>query len=156
MTGALVDYRHTRVGFTLSLPPDWEQWTDPYEGVALAAVVPDGGDGIRTNVVVTLDEVSEMDLAVWQFSTGQMLERQLTEFVLLDDEYVEIGGRAAMRRLAHHTVNEDAVTMEQWAVLDQGVGYTLTASANPWVYDQVADLLAAIAAGFRPGEQVAS
>lgn len=78
------------------------------------------------------------------------------EFVLLDEEDVEIGGRAALRRLGHHTVAEGAVTMEQWAVLDRGVGYTVTASADSWDYDAVAELLAAIAAEFRPGEPVAS
>lgn len=156
MSFELVEYRHPRAGFSLPLPPDWEQRTDPYEGVALVAVISEADYGFRTNVVVTLDEVPEMDLAVWQFSAEQLLQQGLHEFVLLDEEYVEIGGRAAVRRLGHHTVNDDAVTMEQWALLDQGVGYTLTASADTWVYDHAAELLAAIAAGFRPGEPVAS
>lgn len=156
MTGPLVGYQHPRFGFILSLPADWEQWTDSHEGVALISIVPQAEDGFRTNVVVTLEQVSEMDLAVWQFSTGQLLERELMEFVLLDEEYVEIGGRTVVRRLGHHTVGEDAVTMEQWALLDQGVGYTLTASVDTQVYDHVAELLTTIADGFRPGEPVAA
>lgn len=156
MSFELVDYHHPRLGFRLPLPPDWEQRSDPYEGVALVAVIPAGDYGFRTNVVVTLDEVPEVDLSVWQFSAAQLLEQGLVEFVLLDEEYVEIGGRAAVRRLGHHTVGDDAVTIEQWAVLDQGVGYTLTASTDTWVYDHAADLLTAIASGFRPGDPVAS
>lgn len=152
----LVDYRHPRMGFSLPLPPDWEQRTDPYEGVAFVGVIPEEDYGFRTNVVVTVDDVPEMDLSVWQFSAGQLLDRGLVEFVQLDEEYVEIGDRSAVRRLGHHNVNEDAVTMEQWAVLHHGIGYTLTASADTWVYDHVADLLATIAAGFRPGAQVPS
>lgn len=156
MSFELVEYQHPKVGFTLPFPPDWEQRTDPYEGVALVAVIPEEDYGFRTNVVVTLDEVPEMDLAVWQFSAEQLLQQGLVEFVLLDEEYVELGGRTAVRRLGHHTVGEDAVTMEQWAFLDQGVGYTLTASADTWVYDHVAELLTAITDGFRPSGPVAS
>lgn len=155
MSFELVEYRHPRVGFSLPLPPDWEQRTDPYEGVPLVAVIPEDEYGFRTNVVVTIDDVAEMALAVWQFSAEQLLQQGLSEFVVLDEEYIEIGGRVALRRLGHHNVNDEAVTMEQWAVLDRGLGYTLTASADTWVYDHVAELLAAIVDGFRPGEPMA-
>lgn len=150
MTTPLVPYRHPRAGFSLPLPTGWQQLTDPRPDVALIVTTAPPDVGFRTNAVLTVEQVPEMDLVTWQFVTHQLMERGLTEFALLDEEEMEIAGWAARHRLAHHRVERYAVTLEQWAVLDRGQGYTLTCSAESWTYDGIADLFQTMGQGFRP------
>jgi hypothetical protein len=79
-----------------------------------------------------------------------LLEQALERPLLVDLEETEIGGRPARRALVHHTTETGAVTMEQWTLMEGALGYTLTASAGTLEYDDLADLFATVAAGFRP------
>lgn len=151
MSAGLVEYRHP-LGFTLPLPGGWERAEDPRPGVAVVAAEPTSDLGFRANVVVTVDDLpADMDLHSWQAATDTMLPRALQDYLLLDLEHAELGGRPVVRRLAHHlVVGSGAVTMEQWASTSGGTGYTLTASVATMGYDSLADGFAEIAAGWQP------
>jgi DcrB len=147
----LMNYRHPSAGFSLPLPEAWER-IDDTPGVPLVAVQPDRDGWFRASVVVTIEKLTPgATLAESMTSGDELLERALQRYVRIDDEPVEMDGRPARRVLAHHTTEEGhAVTMEQWTLVENGCGYTLTASAGTLDYDQVADLFTTMAEGFLP------
>ncbi|HEX6467580.1 MAG TPA: hypothetical protein VF069_00685 [Streptosporangiaceae bacterium] len=148
---AAIIYRHPVAGFRLPLPPDWERVEDARPGVALIAVEPDHGGGFRANVVVTAERLPPgLDLDAWQDGADGLLRDALADYVLIDRERLDLDGRDVVRRLAHHA-HEDTgpITMEQWAMVGGGLGYTLTASVATPEYDAAADAFAGIAWGFR-------
>jgi hypothetical protein len=147
----LMDYRHPAAGFSLPLPEAWER-VDDAPGVALVAVQPDRDGWFRANVVVTIEKLTpEATLAERMTAADEVLEGVLHRYVQIDAEAVEVDGRPARRVLAHHTTEEGhAVTMEQWTLVENGCGYTLTASAATLDYDGMADLFTMMAEGFRP------
>ena len=160
--GPLVGYRHPN-GMTLPLPAGWEHVEDPRPDVALIAVEPaappgSGEPGFRPNLVVTVDQLpSGQDLEEWQAATEKMLPSMLTEYLPIDLERLEIGGVAAIRRLAHHRSQAGtSVTMEQWTTVVPAVGgaslagWSLTASTATDAYAGLADLLAEMAGRWRP------
>ncbi len=150
MTTPLEPYQHPSTGFTVPLPGDWER-TEDYQGIALIAIEPERGPWFRANAVVTVEPVPpERDLDRWQGHAGDVLARTLTGFMLIDLEHVDLAGRSAIRRLAHHETEAGAVTMEQWALVEQATGYTLTTSVGTLEYADRADLFAAMAREFRP------
>lgn len=148
----LLAYRHSRARFSMSLPPTWERIEDPRETLALVALEPDRQAGFRANLVVTLDRLPPgLDLDGWQSRAEDLLPRTLNDFLLLDRERLERDDRVTMRRLFHHAApDHGAVTVEQWATLDDGVGYTLSASIGTLAYDSLADLFAEVGRTFRP------
>jgi hypothetical protein len=146
----LVTYRHPTAGFSLPLPQGWEQVEDA-EGIALIAIEPERPPWFRANLVVTIERVgAEMDVSSWTEAGQELLEQTLQRPLMLDVEQVEIGGRPARRVLVHHATETGAVTMEQWALTEGALGYTITASVGTLEYDDLADLFATAAAGFRP------
>lgn len=148
----LLTHRHPQAGFSISLPASWERVEDPKEGVALVAVEPDREEGFRANVVVTCEELpTGVDLDAWQGSAEELLARTLDDFLLVDRERLELDGRAVLRRLAHHAMEgTQAVTLEQWAMVHESMGYTLSASIGTLAYDSLADLFAEMGRTFRP------
>jgi hypothetical protein len=150
MTIRLATYRHPTAGFRMSLPTAWERVEDT-EGVALIAVEPERYPWFRVNLVVTIEQLPVgMDLTSWVEAGLGQLERTLQRWLLLDLEQTELSGRPAHRTLAHHTTDAGAVTMEQWTLTEATLGYTVTASVGTLEYDDLADLFATVAAGFRP------
>ena len=145
----LVTYRHPTAGFSLPLPRGWERVEDA-EGVALIAVEPARPPWFRANLVVTIERLGDMDLPRWTEAGLGLLEQSLERPLLLDLEEIEIGGRPARRALVHHATETGAVTMEQWALTEGSLGYTVTASVATLEYDDLADLFATMVAGFRP------
>ena len=150
MTLRLASYRHPTAGFRLPLPRDWER-TEDTEGIALIAVEAERPPWFRANLVVTIERLEAgMDLSGWTDAGWGLLEQTLERPLLLDLEQTEIGGRPARRTLVHHTTDSGAVTMEQWSLTEAALGYILTASVGTLEYDDLADLFATVAAGFRP------
>jgi hypothetical protein len=146
----LTTYRHPTAGFAIPLPRGWERVEDT-EGVALIAVEAERLPWFRANLVVTIERLpAAMDLAGWAEAGLDQLDRTLADLLLLDVERTEIGGRPARRTLAHHATETGAVTMEQWVLTEAALGYTLTASVGTLEYDDLADLFATMAGGFRP------
>lgn len=147
---SLVTYRHGSAGFTLPLPANWER-TEDERGIALIAAEPEREPWFRTNVVVTIEHLAEgLDLAGWQDTAGAQLARSLADYLLLDLEDTELGGRPAVRRLAHHATEVGAVTCEQWTLVEGRLGYSLTASVGTLEYADRADLFGQMAQQFQP------
>ncbi len=118
--------------------------------VTFVALEPESGR-FRTNVVVTEQPTGGLDFRDWQAGTEELLPRTLPDYLLVDLERLEVDGLPAGRRLAHHAgPGGEALTMEQWFVLVDGTGHTLTATVETWRYDELADSLAGVAASWRP------
>ena len=136
-------------------PDGWEVLADPPHGtawVALEPAVPAEGGRFRTNLVLTSVTTGGMGFRDWQVGTDVLLPRMLDDYLLVDLERLEVDGRPAGRRLAHHAgPGGEALTMEQWFVQVDDVGHTLTATVETWRYDEQADALAALAAAWIPG-----
>ena len=148
----IVSYRHAAGGFALPLPDDWERLEGPSPGISLVALEPERGERFRANLVVTVEELAGgLDLEGWQASTDEHLPGALHGYLLLDREWTELNGRPVIRRLAHHARPETgSITMEQWALVVERRGLTLTASASTLEYDALAAMFAGIALEFVP------
>ena len=141
----------------LVVPPGWEVVDRPSEGVALVALEPerdptaDGRPPFRANLVVTAVSTGGLGFRDWQAGSDEILDRALTDYLLVDLERLEVDGLPGGRRLAHHTgPHDEALTLEQWFVVHEGIGHTLTATVETARYDELADLTATVAAGWRP------
>ena len=139
----------------LELPPGWEILDDPTGETVLVALEPADEarpDRFRANLVVTAVTVGGMGFRDWQAGTDELLPRVLADYLPVDLEKVDVHGSPGGRRLAHHASPAgEALTMEQWFVLIDDVGHTLTATTETWRYDELADLCARAAATWRPG-----
>ncbi len=143
----------------VTAPTGWDVLTDLPEGLTWAAREPrpDGASGTSdrflANLVLTEVSTGGLGFRDWQAGTDELLPRALDDYLVVDLEKLEIDGRPGGRRLAHHAgPNGEALTMEQWFTLVDGIGHTLTATVETWRYDQLADVCAAAAATWRPGE----
>lgn len=135
-------------------PPGWEELAELPAGVRWAAREPqhpvDPGR-FRANVVLTVDDTATLSFRDWQTGTDELLPRLLDDYLLVDLEKLEIDGAAGGRRLAHHAGPDgEALTMEQWFVLADGLGQTLTATIDTGRYDALAEVCASVADGWRP------
>ena len=139
----------------LELPVGWEVLDDPTGETVLVAREPADEarpDRFRANLVVTAVTVGGMSFRDWQAGTDELLPRVLADYLPVDLEKVDLGSHPGGRRLAHHaSPNGEALTMEQWFVLVDDVGHTLTATTETWRYDEVAELCAQVAASWQPG-----
>lgn len=149
----------------LDVPTGWEAYDragEPADGTVLVALEPvqyadDGRARFRSNLVVTAVTTAGLTFRDWQVGTDQILDRALTEYLLIDLERLDIDGRSGGRRLAHHRgPHGEALTLEQWFTIRDGVGHTLTATVETARYDELADLTAATAASWRPAGTPAS
>lgn len=135
-------------------PPGWEVVPETPPGVVWAArepARPDRAGAFRANLVLTTDDTGSLSFRDWQVGTDELLPRQLDDYLLVDLERLDIDGHPGGRRLAHHAGPDGAaLTMEQWFVLADGRGHTLTATVETWGYDELADLFAEVAASWRP------
>ncbi len=146
----------TDAGPTLA-PPSWDVLTELPEGLVWAAreprraEEPDAPGRFLANLVVTEVSTGGLGFRDWQVGTDELLPRVLDDYLLVDLERLDVDGRPGGRRLAHHAgPNGEALTMEQWFTLVDGVGHTLTATVETWRYDELADVCAAAAAAWRP------
>lgn len=149
----------------LRIPADWEVAVDPAPGTSLvarepaAATTADAADAasedaerFRANLVATAVATGGMSFRDWQVGTEELLPRVLDDYLVVDLERLVIDDRPAGRRLAHHAGPAgEALTMEQWFTLVEGIGHTLTFTTETWRYDELADLAAAIARTWHPG-----
>ena len=136
-------------------PPGWTPADDRPRGVAAVAVEPPDPDRpgrFRGNLVLTESTTGGLSFSDWQNGTDELLPRTLDGYLLVDLERLDLGGRPAGRRLAHHTgPGGQALTMEQWFTQIDDVGHTLTATVETIRYDALADALATCAASWVPG-----
>ncbi|WP_250445793.1 DUF1795 domain-containing protein [Actinotalea sp. C106] len=125
---------------SLEVPPGWEVVEAPSPGVALVVVEPQDGTEFRSNLVLTVGELPPtMTFRDWQAGNDELLGSSLQEYLLVDLEHTEVGGLPAVRRLAHHTAPPDLpVTLQQWAVLVDGQGVTLSATTTDLGFGRLA------------------
>lgn len=139
----------------LDLPAGWQVAPDPPEEASLVALEPDdpaAPDAFRANLVLTETATGGMSFRDWQAGTDELLPRVLDGYLLVDLERLVIAGRSGGRRLAHHTGRRgEALTLEQWFVLVDDVGHTLSATCETPRYDELADAFASVARTWRPG-----
>lgn len=137
-----------------AVPPGWDKVARPLPGTVWTAIEPadlDRADRFRANLVLTCDALAGLTFRDWQVASDEVLPTMLQDYVLVDLERLELDGRTGGRRLAHHVDQAArALTMEQWFVANDDLGWTLTATVETWFYDGLADELAGIAAGWRP------
>jgi hypothetical protein len=136
------------------VPDGWQVLSEPPPGAVWAArepADPDQPERFRANLVLTVDEVDTLTFRDWQAGTDELLPRVLDDYLLVDHERLEVDGCTGGRRLAHYAgPGGEALTMEQWFVLEGSRGHILTATVDTWRYDEMADLCAAVAAAWRP------
>lgn len=138
-------------GIRARVATDWETLREPANGVVLVSLQP-ATDGFRANHVWTLDRLpADMDLRSWQLGNDQLLSLTLDEYVLLDLERTEVDGYDAVRRLACHSVQGEAVTMTQLAFIFGGIGVTLTSTVSTMRYLDLANDLVEVQAGLSVG-----
>lgn len=135
-------------------PEGWESVLAPAEGLTWACrepADPDDPTRFRANLVLTVVTTGGMSFRDWQVGTDELLPRVLTDYLLVDLERVEIDTLPGGRRLAHHAgPSGEALTMEQWFVIVDDVGHTLTATVETRRYDALADVCADAAQRWRP------
>jgi hypothetical protein len=145
---------HPTATAAVAAPEGWEVLADPPEGVAWAArepADPAAPDRFRANLVLTVVPAGGLGFRDWQTGTEELLPRVLDDYLVVDLERIEVQGSPGGRRLAHHAGPAgEALTMEQWFTLVDGVGHTLTATVETWRYDELADVCAGAARGWRP------
>jgi hypothetical protein len=137
-----------------AVPQGWDKVARPVAGTLWTAVEPldlDHPGRFRSNLMLTCDDLGGLTFRDWQVGSDEVLPTMLQDYLLVDLERLELDGRPGGRRLAHHVDRTArALTMEQWFVADGGLGWTLTATVDTWVYDDLADALAGVAAAWRP------
>lgn len=139
-------YTHPALGFTVELPPGSEI-VDDLPGIALMALEPPDRDAaFRANLVVVVEQYAGDDVEAFTDASLRTQERELSAFHLLD----RAADGATTRTLGAHDSEDQAVTIEQWRLLHDGRGYTLTASCWSLDYDSLADAFATTTESFVP------
>jgi hypothetical protein len=147
-----VRYRHPELGFELAVP-DGSELHDDMDGMALVAVEPkEPSSGFRANLVVTVEEVGA-GIAVETYTEASLRSQGelLYGHRLIDLEPLTVGGRPAIRTLAHHAQKHLAITVEQWRLVEGPHAYTVTCSCATLDYATVADGFREAAESLVPG-----
>lgn len=141
----MIRHVHSRLGLALELP-DGSEVREDADGAVLLALEPLRDAGFRANLTITTDALEPgAELDPFTDAALGFQERALHDFVLLDRAHALVAGRPATRTLAHHDLDGLALCIEQWRVVADGTGWTVTATAWALDYDEVADALAASA-----------
>jgi hypothetical protein len=151
MSDALQLHRHGGGVFELPLPVGWE-WRENVEGCALLAIEPEREDEhLRANVVVTVERLPEAEtLHDWSDRSLTALGESLNRHRLLDLVDISVNGRAARRALSHYVDRMlGGVCLEQWLVPAGDVGIVVSCTTAALEYDDLFDLMHAIAEGLR-------
>jgi hypothetical protein len=133
-------------GYTVRRPMSWEVHEEEGDLVFLA---PDTGGPLRARLTVNrerldhipvLDDVTAVRL--------RELPAALADYQLLDLEELTLGSRLAHRVLATCSDGATSLTVEQWWSVDGASVITLTGIVPTMEYDDLADVLAGMAASF--------
>lgn len=151
MSDILEVHRHGGDAFELPLPTGWE-WYENVEGCALVSREPIRDDEhLRATVVVTVERLTEGEsLDAWAHRSVGALGEALHRHLLIDLGEVEIGGREGRRVLSHYVNREyGGVCVEQWLVPAGEFGYAVSCTTPALEYDDLFELMHAIAEGLR-------
>jgi hypothetical protein len=138
----------------VELPEDWA--IDPTatieeSGIELVALAPDGttGGGFRPNAVVTSSRIGSLALADWEDGTDEILDRTVTDYLLLDRfRRVDGVGEVSQRLATYRTDAGTDVTTMQWSRVRGGLGVTATLTVATEDYPEWRDRLDAIGNSF--------
>ncbi|WP_298746292.1 hypothetical protein [uncultured Serinicoccus sp.] len=141
---------HEGSGATFEAPDGW-QVEDTGRPEVLVVLEPEPAEGgVRANLVLTAVDTGGRSLRDWQNGTEALLPRELSDYLVLDLHAVEVDGRPAGSRLAHHVDAEGrALVMEQRFTEVDGLGVTLTATVDTLRYPLVAEELSSCCASLR-------
>ncbi|GAA4873308.1 hypothetical protein [Serinicoccus chungangensis] len=141
---------HEASGATFEAPDGW-QVEDTGRPEVLVVLEPERpGGGVRANLVLTAVGTGGRSFRDWQNGTEALLPQELSDYLVLDLHAVEVDGRPAGTRLAHHVDAEGrALVLEQRFTEADGLGLTLTATVDVLRYPLVAEELSACCASLR-------
>jgi hypothetical protein len=148
---AATTYRHPELGFELALP-DGVAASDDVPGIALLLRPREDPEPptFRPSLTVVAEELAgDSTLEGYAGASLRDQHRLLRSHHLLDVVTTSLGPRPAVRSLAHHNVDGEAVTIEQWRLLDGRLGYVLTASCATLDFGELGESLASTAESFR-------
>lgn len=137
---------HAVVDVLVSVPRGWEVVSDLPDGLPFAARGAPTEHGFRPNVVLTLDEVADDEVADWEQSSDVLMSETMRDHLLIDRGHVErADGTTFLQRTGQHVTDEGwIVTFDQWTFARGGTGYTLTATVTSVDFDEWADVFAEI------------
>jgi hypothetical protein len=144
-------YRHAALGFELELP-EGVAAVDDVPGIALVARPRENPEPrtFRPSLTVVAEELAR-DSTLEGYAGASLRDQQrlLRAHRVLDLATTRLGERPAVRSLAHHHADGEAVTIEQWRLLDGRLGFVLTASCATLDFAELGPSLAATAETFR-------
>jgi hypothetical protein len=125
-------------------------WEVHEEEGDLVLLAPDTGGPFRARMTVNRERLDDLVPTLDEVTTARLQDLQgtLAEFHLLDLEELTLASRPAHRVLAACRDGAVSVTLEQWWSIDGPSILTLTAVAPTMEYDDLADVLARMAASF--------
>jgi hypothetical protein len=134
-------------GYTVRRPMSWEVHEEKGDLVFLA---PDTGGPLRPRLTVNREHLDDPVPSLDDVTAARLQDMQaaLAEFHLLDLEDLTLASRPAHRMLAACRDDAVSLTLEQWWTIDGTSILTLTAVAPTMEYDDLADVLAGMAASF--------
>jgi len=133
---------------TVQVTDGWEVVAEPGIGVPWVALPAETDSGFRANLVLTVSDV-DSDLEEWQRSAETLLEETLHSYRAIDLAWEVLAGTRALRRLAHHVVDGQGVTLEQWSVLGDRTGWTISGTAADSEYAGLAAPFGEVASSLR-------
>ncbi|MGZ4447694.1 MAG: hypothetical protein ACXVWZ_04370 [Nocardioides sp.] len=123
----------------------------PDTGIALEASPPADDASSGGRLLLSLDEVDELSLEDWQRGVDMHLPRLLQGHQLLDLQLMRLAGQPGVRRLVSHLAEDGrAMTLEQWAVIVRGTGYTVSATCETLAWPTQGPVLARVAMTLSP------
>jgi hypothetical protein len=138
-------------GFAIEAPDGWEA-VEGVEGMAVVLREPDAPpSGFRANVTVTAEPSAAPDVETYTDEALAAQDELLEAHRTIDRVPDRLGEAACTRTLGHHAHAGHAVVIGQWRMLDESVGWTVTASCAALDYAGLADALDACAESFRAG-----
>lgn len=131
----LVEYTNIDKGFSISFPKNWEK-KEGFLGSTVIAMEPvDEGDGtFRSNVSVVVETVtpgtSKGDYYKLQLKSLSQLTRQIKDFKLHSNRYVNVSGERGKELIYSYTIGQMRVTILSRAVIKDEKGFIITGTTQ--------------------------
>jgi len=134
----------------IAVPPHWRRSADPGNGVLVSARCPVAGPtGVVALIRLEVEPVSG-SLPRWRAEDLRTTATRRTDFELDDEDDYDLDGREVSYRRFAFRRDADDLLCEQWAWLEDGLGYTLTCTVGRADYLDYCDVFEAVAATFDP------
>lgn len=144
-------------GARVPAPHGWEPVDTGLAGVTavVETVDPVAPEAYRASLTLSVEQLGDADLRTWQATAEAAAAAGLQDHRVIDREHLAVAGRPGGRRVTHHMTSSGvAVVLEQWFVVADGAGWTLSATVDAGRYDVLADELALCAAAMTVPERL--